>query len=73
MSPCPLKLFSLSLTVSHGQGYRQGVDTETTVVNYTVIHIANSKAKDMANKKHYGLHPDDLTVRGIDCEEAGSI
>ena len=27
--------------------------------------------KAIANKKHYGLHPDDLTVRGIDCEEAG--
>jgi hypothetical protein len=38
-----------------------------------VIHIANPMVKAIANKKHYGLHPDDLTVRGIDCEEASSI
>jgi hypothetical protein len=38
-----------------------------------VNYIANSKAKEMANKKHYGLHPYDWTGRGIDCKKAGSI
>ncbi len=34
-----------------GGGHKK--DRETNAVNRMVIHIANSKAKDMANKKHH--------------------
>ena len=55
------------------QGVGHGKDKETNAVNRMVIHIANPVVKDMANKKHYGLHPYDWTGRGIDCKKAGSI
>jgi hypothetical protein len=55
------------------QGVRHGSDRETNAVNRMVIHIANPMVKDMANKKHYGLHPDDLTVRGLTVKRLADI
>jgi len=87
VSPCPVRvsvsteaIFLVPIPVPETrrwtrkrQGVRHGRDRETNAVNRMVIHIANSKAKEMANKKRYGLHHYDWTGRGIDCRKAGSI